>query len=65
MSPKEVVNQYIAAKITKTVCMQKMFRQVCGRCRQVARCAVLKLYYEAWIELQALGKESDESFKRN
>lgn len=65
MSPKEVVTQYIDAKIAWTKCKGKHMRQLCSRCWKLADCPVYEGYCDAWRELQALGKESDESIKRN
>ena len=61
----EVVNRYVEAKIAWTKCKGKHMRQVCGKCWKLADCPVYEEYYNAWQGLQALGKESDESIKRN
>lgn len=56
---KKVIRNYIRWRITKTKCMQRHMRQVCHRCRKVAKCKVISLEYRAWRELQDAIREEN------
>lgn len=53
--------RYVDAKIAKTNCMQKHFRQLCNKCKKYNRCSIYNEYVDAWMELQKLAKVWDMS----
>ena len=57
MTAEYRIRRYVKAKIAWVKCMQKHFRQLCGRCHKLTGCAVYREYCDAWIELQE--KEND------
>jgi len=52
ISYKNVVRQYIQAKIDLTCCMQIHFKQLCHTCKKYAHCEIYNGYVEAWMQLQ-------------
>lgn len=52
---KKAVINYVKAKIEKTKCLQRNFKQKCNYCKYYAGCIVYSEYVKAWIELQKYG----------